>query len=173
MGAQGRGHRTPPSQSLGADQCILSTAAQSSKGNATTLTCRQTLARQDVTLNANAREDAFTSSMLVPPAYGLSAEPSGGRGFLDKRVRDSLTSRRISESQTQGSGSAVRAFPGRNGHGASRRGPSTAGVCGPPVYAGVAGQEDRLAVGIRVRADGWVTTLKQESLRSCEAIGGK
>src|SRR2546428_333166 len=58
-------------------------------------------------------------------------------------------------------------------HGASRRGPSTAGVCGPPVYAGVAGQEDRLAVGIRVRADGWVTTLKQESLRSCEAIGGK
>src|SRR2546422_7718728 len=26
-------------------------------------------------------------------------------------------------------------------HGASRRGPSTAGVCGPPVYAGVAGQD--------------------------------
>ena len=24
-----------------------------------------------------------------------------------------------------------------------------------------------------LRADGWVTTLKQESLRSCEAIGGK
>src|SRR5438876_1173489 len=153
---------------------MLLTTAQSSKGNATTLTCRQTLARQDVTLNANAREDAFTSSMLVPPAYGLSAEPSGGRGFLDKRVRDSLTSRRISESQTQASGSAVRAFPGRERtHGASRRGPSAAGVCGPPVYAGVAGQEDRLAVGIRVRADGWVTTLKQESLRSCEAIGGK
>src|SRR3989442_3310120 len=51
-----------------------------------------------------------------PPAYGLSAEPSGGRGFLDNSVPDSLTSRRISESRTQGSGSGVRAFPGRNGH---------------------------------------------------------
>src|SRR5258706_12911052 len=66
----------------------------------------------------------------------------------------------------------VSSIPREEGtHGASRWSQSTTGVCGPPVYAGIAGQEDRLAAGIRVRADGGVTALKQESLRSCEASG--
>src|SRR5439155_21975579 len=52
------------------------------------------------------------------------------------------------------------------GHG---RDQGTSGVRGTSIHAGFAGQEDRCAARVRLRADGGLTPLKQESLRGREA----
>src|SRR5439155_26891453 len=56
------------------------------------------------------------------------------------------------------------------GHG---RDQGTSGVRGTSIHAGFAGQEDRCAARVRLRADGGLTPLKQESLRGREASGSK